>query len=263
MNMFRWLSPLLDADGDIGAGSGSEVGTPDVSSVVTGDEPGAGIAPDPTPDVTTDVTQQKSFADRLREERTKIEDEYKPHKQHSDQLQGIASSLGFNSVDEYLAAVNVQLKEQKAAEEAKKLGVTPETYNQFFAPVKDDLTATKQELEQLKMADFQRQVQAERDGLAAQHADFAGIEDQVWQVATDRRLTLTDAYKLVTYDTRIAAVRQETEQQVLANVTGRDQRQVLSGKDKGGAAPVDPANMSLADIAAISERVQRGERITF
>lgn len=266
MNRFRWLSPLLDAEGDIGAASGApDVETP---SVEAGTDPAPGIAPEasPTPDEgapTPDITKQKSFAERLKEERLKIEDEYKPHKQHSEQLQNIASSLGFKSVDDYLAAVNVQLKERLAAEEAQRLGVSPETYNQFFAPVKDDLTATKQELQQLRQAEFQRQVQAERDGLAAQHPDFAQVEEQVWQVATDRRLSLTDAYKLVTYDTRIAAVRQETEQQVLANVTGRDQKQVLSGKDKGGATPMDPASMSLADIAAISERVQRGERITF
>lgn len=264
MRIFRWLSPLLDAEGDIGAASAADTETPSVEAGV--ETPADGSAPAASPAEGTqqpDVTQQKSFADRLKESTSKIEEQYKPYKQHSEQLQGIASSLGFQSVDDYLAAVNAQLKERQAAEEAQRLGVTPETYNQFFAPVKDDLSATKQELQRLQKAELQRMVQAERDSLAAQFPDFVGIEDQVWQVATDRRLPLTDAYKLITYDTRIAAIRQETEQQVLANVTGRDQKQVLSGKDKGGATPLDPANMSFADIAAISERVQRGERITF
>lgn len=265
MRMFRWMSPLLEAEGDIGAASAADSETPSVEAGV--ETPADGSAPAASSEgegtQQPDVTQQKSFADRLKESTSKIEEQYKPFKQHSEQLQGIASSLGFQSVDDYLAAVNAQLKERQAAEEAQRLGVTPETYNQFFAPVKDDLSATKQELQQLRQAEFERKVQAERDSLAAQYSDFVGIEDQVWQLATEKRYTLTDAYKLLTYDSSKVAVRQETEQQVLANVTGRDQKQVLSGKDKSGAAPLDPANMSFADIAAISERVQRGERITF
>ncbi len=261
MRIFKWLNPLLNAEGDIGAASITD--TPEPSSVETGNEPDLGTAPEPATESTPDVTQQKAFAERLKEQTSKLEEKYKPFQQHFDQLQGIASALGFKSADEYLAAVNAQLKEKQAADEAQRLGVSPETYNQFFAPVKDDLSATKQELKQLRQAEFERKVQAERDTLAAQHPDFVDVEEQVWQIATDRRIPLADAYKLATYDSRIAAVRTEAEQQVLANVTGREQNQVLSSKDKGGAAAIDPANMSFADIAAISERVQRGERITF
>lgn len=265
---FKW-SPLLDAEGDIGAASGDGAASSEPSSVATGDDtPAEGIAPAAASgseggEGTPDVTQQESFATRLKQEREKIEQEYQPHRQRADRVEQIAKAAGFANVDDYFAAVDNQLKERQAAEEAQRLGLDPETYNQFFAPVRDELSQTKQELAKLQQADLERQIRADYDRLKSQYPDFAEVENQVWELATERRLPLEDAFKLVSYDARIAAVKQETEQQVLANVTGRDQKQVLTGKDKGGQAALDPGNMSLSDIEAISQRVQRGERITF
>jgi|GEM_PF-5426871 len=261
---FNW-SPLLNADGDIGAASGSEgAAGSEQSSVVTGEgSPADGNASAAASSTeTADVTQQASFAARLKEEREKLEQQYQPHIKHATEVERIAKAAGFASVDDYFAAVDAQLRERQAAEAAQRMQIDPETYKQFFDPVNTELAQTKQELARLQQADLERQIKADYDRLQTTYPDFKEHEDAVWKLATDRRLPLEDAYKLVSYDARIAAAKQEAEQQVLANVTGRDQKQVLSGNDRGANTSLDPSNMSMADIAAISARVQRGERIT-
>ncbi|GKU76848.1 hypothetical protein [Paenibacillus sp. L3-i20] len=260
---FKWLSPLLNADGDIGASS--DLGDSETSSVETDVETSdTGIDPESvTEENTPDVSQQASFASRLKQESEKIEQQYQPHKQRSERFEQLAKAEGFSNVDDYFDDLDRQAKERKAEEEAYRLGLDPETYNQHFAPVKNELSQTKQELARLQQSDIERQIKADYERLSAQYPDFKDHEDAVWAMATERRLPLEDAYKLVSYDSRIAAARQETEQQVLANITSRDQKQVLSGKDQGANTAIDPSNMSLSDIASISARVQRGERITF
>lgn len=261
MRVFKWMTPLFNADGDIGVASEGVEEVTEQSSVETGvDTPADGIAPTAAPE---DVTQQESFATRLKQEREKIEQQYQPAKQHSSKMEQIAKSLGFPSVDDYLEAVDVQLKEREAAEAAERMQVDQETYNQFFAPVNQQLEQTQQELKRLQAADIERQIKNDYERLSVQYPDFKDHEDAIWSLATERRLPLEDAYKLATFDSRVAAAKLEAEQQVLANVTGRDSKQVLSGKDQGANTALDPGNMSLADIEALSARVQSGERITF
>jgi predicted nucleic acid-binding protein len=238
----------------------------DPSSVVTGDDdaPNAGSAS--ALDQQDDVTKQESFAARLREKEQAIEQRYEPHKQAYSKAEQIAKAAGFDSTDAYFAAVEAELEQRRIEQESKQLGIDPETYNQYFAPVHTELNQTKQQLQQLQTAEFNRNVEFEYNRLATQYPDFKQHEEQVFKIATELRLPpnrLEDAYRLATYDARIAATKLETEQQVLANVTGRDSKQVLSAGDKGHSAKIDPANMSLKEIEELSARVQQGERIVF
>lgn len=260
---FTW-TPLLNADGDIGA-SAEPTDNLDQSSVVTGNEPDTESASVSDQGV-QDLTQQASFAKRFREETTKIEQKYEPQRQAYTQAEQIAKAYGYANVDDYFAAVNEQLRQQQAEQEAERLGVDPETYNQFFAPVHNELNQTKQQLEQLKNAEFERNVQYEVSRLTSQFPDFQEHQEKVFQIAEELKLPpnrLEDAYRLATYDSRIANTKLETEQQVLANITGRDSKQVLSAGDKGQSTTLDPSTMTSKEIAEISARVQRGERITF
>lgn len=265
--MLRYLwSPMLNAD------TGNELPTgtdnADPSSVVTGDEdvtPDTGNAPvsDQQQD---DVTKQASFAARLREKEQAIEQKYASFKQTYEQAEQIAKAAGFDSVEAYFDAVNAELEQRRIEQEAQRLGINPETYNQYFAPVHQELNQTKQQLEQLKAAEFNRQVEFEYNRLSTKYPDFKDHEAEIFKLATELKLPpnrLEDAYRLATYESRLAATKLETEQQVLANVTGRDSKQVLSASDKGTPTKLDPANMSLKEIEELSARVQQGERIIF
>lgn len=262
MRMFKW-SPLLEGDGDIGAASAASSESQSVDAGAAEGTPAAGTAPAADPTQQQDVTGQASFAKRLQEERTKITGEYEPYKATASQVEQIAKAAGFKSAGEYLAALDAHVRQQQADAEAQRLGVDPAAYKEYFEPVQSELAQTKQQLQQLRQAESLRQVQADYDRLKATYPDFMTLEDQVFDLAQKRGLRLEDAYKLAAFDSRIAAVKQETEQQVLANITGRDSKQVLPGSDKGSSVTLDPDKMSFKDIEEISQRVQRGERITF
>lgn len=256
----RWLSPLLDADGDIGAASGDQSGVEEAS--VAGEQ---AAEQEHGGEQQHEIRDEKDFASafRQREEKlqSKYEQEYAPYKQHSSKLDTLAKQLGFSSADEYLQAAEEQARERQAAEEAQRLGMDMSAYNEHLAPLKDRLSKYEQELQQLRQSDIERQVRADYDRLRATHPDFEAVAPDVFKLASERGYSLDDAYKLVTYDSRLAATKQETEQEVLARVTGRDAKQVLPGSDKGAGVKFDPAQMSLKDIEALSARVQAGERI--
>jgi hypothetical protein len=263
MHKFKW-SPLLDGDGDIGAASAAASESQSVDAGAAEGAPAAGIAPAADPTLAEPaVSDQASFAARLREERAKIDAQYADHKAAAAQIEQLAKAAGFKSGSEYLTALDAHVRQQKAEAEAQRLGVDQAAYKEYFEPVQSELAQTKQQLQQLRQAESLRQVQADYDRLKAAYPDFATLEDQVFDLAQKRGLRLEDAYKLAAFDSRIAAVKQETEQQVLANITGRDNKQVLPGSDKGSSVTLDPEKMSFKDIEEISQRVQRGERITF
>lgn len=118
MNKFRWLSPLLDADGEIGAAS-------EESSSVESSE----IAAEQTHEsevVTEDISKSASFAKRLSEEKVKWDKEttekYKDYDLHKD-LSGYLSELN-GGVD--LLSLKEQIEMDRLERRAEENSATPE-----------------------------------------------------------------------------------------------------------------------------------------
>lgn len=256
MIKFRWMTPLLNADGDIGAPSG------DQSSVETGAEASDnGIAPESgqSGEQQPDVTSQESFAARLRESREQIEQQYAPYRQHVTKVEQIAKGLGFGSVEEYLAAAETQLQERQAAEEAQRLGVDQETYNQFFAPVHSELQQTKAELVQLRQAELQRQIRSDIEDLRREHPDFDQLQDKVFELAGQRGLPIKDAYKLAAYDAHVNAAKLAGQQEALTKLSNNAQSATGA---VGGDAPdqqFDFRKLSPDQRREYYEKAKRGE----
>ena len=220
-------------------------------------------------DTSGDITQSQAFSKRLSEmtakERTKIEAElksqYEPKVQKLSKLEQIAQEFGFGNVDDYVAAVEEQAAQRRAEQEAQRMQIDLDTYNQYFNPVKQELTTLKQQLDTYKQAEVNRQVQAELKELEADPL-FAEHKQDVIDLAINKGYNLKDAFKLVTYDARLQLAQKQKEQEVLENVINRDERQVLSAGDKGNTMKFDVSKMSKAQMDEISRRVQSGERIT-
>ncbi|MFX3633725.1 MAG: hypothetical protein ACE3L7_25570 [Candidatus Pristimantibacillus sp.] len=267
---FEWMNPLLNADGDIGAASTSSESAAIVSespSVAAGAEASAtGNAPavdttqgNETVTATPDVSQQESFASRLKEERSKIEGQYKPIQTAYTQLEQVARIAGFNDVGQYLNALDQHAKEQHAAAEANRLGVDEETYKQFFAPVHDELSQTKQELQRLQQSDLERQVRADYDRLKSQYSDFESVQDKVFAIAEQRVLPLEDAYKLAVFEERVTAAKQEGQAAAIQAMKANANSATGS---VGGDAPnqdFDFTKLSPDERAKYYERAKRGE----
>lgn len=218
---------------------------------------------------TSEVADQKPVQDaetnaRYAEQRRNQEvNEYKSKASTYEQnLNRIAQFAGYSSHDEMILAIEQAEKQQQIEQEAERLGINKDAYKQHFEPVNNELSQLKTELETLRAAEQQRAVEAELNSLRQKFPDFGDYEEKVFNVAIEKGYTLEDAYKIATYDDRLAKIAREKEQEVLAKVTGRDEKQVLASNDQPNNVQFDPSNMSLAEIEQLSQRVKRGERIS-
>ncbi|UVI31211.1 hypothetical protein [Paenibacillus spongiae] len=280
------LYPFYEQEGDIGAGSAPEAAetTSEPSSVVTeGQEPsGDGNAPTPAAEdvkPTGEIDQQQSFAQRLKEqtdkrlaeERTKWDQEVQGKLSY---LEKQAKISGFATVEEYTRALDAYEQQKWIDQEADRMGIDPETYAQYFAPVNDELSQLRNEVKTFRQQQSEQQLQQQRQkdwgalyesypALSESSQAFNEGKAPEWFTPEMQELVgmgykPVHAYELANKET----IFRQKEQEVLARVTGRDGKQVLPSTDQPNNVQFDPANMSDAEIQAISERVRRGERIT-
>lgn len=190
-------------------------------------------------------------------------------------LEKQARISGYASVDEYMQALDAYEQQQQIEREASRIGVDPETYSQYFAPVNQQLTELQQKVQtyEQQMTAQQQQERAQQSwgelykqypALAETSSAFDQGQTPDWFTTEMQDLVQmgykpVHAYELAHKDTLF----RQREQEVLARMTGRDGKQVLSSVDSPNNIQFDPSNMSDAQIQEISARVRRGERITF
>lgn len=180
-------------------------------------------------------------------------------RQQAAYIDRIAKMQGFDNSQDFLKAVDEMENERRIESEANRLGIDTDTFREYLEPMRRELDTLRQERETLKEAEANRQLDAELSRLKQAYPDFEAVQDRVFDLAIQRGYQLEDAYILATYQDKAKQVEQET----LAKVANRDQRQVLSSMDKPGNQSFDVASLSSAQIRDISQRVQRGERIKF
>jgi hypothetical protein len=190
-------------------------------------------------------------------------------------LEKQAKIYGYATVDEYTKAVDEYEQQQQIQQEAQRIGVDPDTYAQYFAPVNDQLSELQQKVMTYEQQMTQAQQQAQLNetwgelysqypGLVETSTAFNEGKNPDWFTQDMQQLVQmgykpVHAYELAHKNTLF----QQKEQETIARLTGRDQKQVLPSRDSPNNVQFDPNNMSDAEIQAISERVRRGERITF
>lgn len=190
-------------------------------------------------------------------------------------LEKQARISGYASVEEYTKALDAYEQQQRIEQEAQRMGVDPDTYAQYFAPVNEKASALEQKLQALESqltAQQQQEQQQQSWGelynaypnLTETSTAFNEGKQPEWftpqmQDLVSKGYAPVHAYELAHKDTLF----RQKEQEVLARVTGRDGKQVLPSVDSPNNMQFDPTNMSFEEIQKISERVRRGERITF
>jgi hypothetical protein len=192
----------------------------------------------------------------------KVNERAKEAEAYQQSLERIAKFYNFDSHSEYMAALDEHERQQEIQKEAEKYGVPEDFIRGELKPLKDELEQLKQERAQLTERERERQLQSELEKVKSANPDF----DQYFDTIADlfkQGYSLEHAYRLASYEDKMSKLGQEKEQEVLARVTGRDQKQVLSSNDKPANLAFSPANMSTADIMDISRRVQAGEKIKF
>lgn len=206
--------------------------------------------------------------DKVQQRATELESQVK-------YLEKRARQEGFADVDSYLKAIDEYEQQQQIERESARMGVDPETYAQYFAPVNQQLSELQQKVQtyEQQLTSQQQQEQAVKQwsslydahpNLVESSSAFNEGKAPDWytpqmQELVGRGYDPLHAYELTHKDTLI----RQKEQEVLARVTGRDEKQVLPSTDSPNNLQFDPNNMSFDEIQKISERVRRGERITF
>lgn len=257
-------------------------GVDEVSAAETQTEEVSGVETQVAAEPEKQNNFEKAFAKRLAEAQAKWEQgvadkyaDYDKIKQESAYLDKRARQEGFSDVQAYLRAIDDLERQRLIERESERLGVDPDIYAQHFAPVTQEVQQLRQELNTYKAQIGEKQLQDQlQSQWAALYNSYPHLRDEAkaWEkdetpsFYTEQMQTYLakgyepiDAYELAHKATLFRA----KEQEVLARVTGRDQRQILPSTDQPNNLQFDPANMSDKDILEISRRVQNGERITF
>jgi hypothetical protein len=189
-----------------------------------------------------------------------INTKYEEAKAQNAYLERQAKISGFDNVTDYMKALDDYERQQEIAKEAAKYGVPEDFIRGELKPLKDKIQQYEQQIEQNQAQEQTRQLQTELDKVRAANPDFDNYFEPVRELFA-KGYSLADAYRLASYEDKLSSIGQQKEQEVLANVTNRDTKQVLSSKDKPNNLAHSMANASFEDIAAISKRVQAGERV--
>jgi hypothetical protein len=188
----------------------------------------------------------------------KLQTQYQEAQKQAQYLDRLATMQGFNDTSEFLSALETYEQEQRIQQEAQKLGVDENVIRDHLNPLKSELEQIRKQNEELRQYEIRRQVEADIAQMRDKYSDFGQYEDAVFDLAS-RGLDLEQSYRLASYEN----MSKRVEQEVLARMRERNDKQVLPSSDRGVPQKINPSNMTLADIESISERVRKGERITF
>jgi len=191
----------------------------------------------------------------------KVQSQLEETKKQAAYLERVAKYNGFNDTSQWMQAFE-QAEQQKLIEaEADRLGVDEAVIREHLSPLRNQLTQYEQQLKTIQQQEALRQVEAEVASLTAKYPDFEQYRDKVFDMALQRGYKLEDAYVLASHHDKLESIAKQKEQEVLANVTRRDNNQLLPSNDGPANPNISIADASFEDIQKISERVQRGERI--
>lgn len=234
-----------------------------------------GTADAPKPDANVGEAIKREVERREAQLRKQYDEKYAPYTQHSSYLEKQAKISGYGNVSDYMAALDAYEREQQIQDEAQRIGVDPETYSQYFAPVNSELQELRQKLQGFEAAQTEQQkrqrevadwteLYTAHPGLQETSQAFNEGKSPEWfspqmQEFIGMGYKPVHAYELAHKETLF----RQKEQAVLAQVTGRGEKQILSSIDRPNNVQFNPADMSFEQIQELSARARRGERITF
>lgn len=166
---------------------------------------------------------------------------------------------GFADRQEFFEALQEQERQAQIEAEAGRIGVTPEAYQQFLAPVNEEISTLKGQLEQYQQQEAIRNVDAEVLGLTSKYSDFKDHEAAVFDLAIQKGYNLEDSYILVTHAAKVEAAKQEAQQAAITSLQAKQMNSVgsLSGGDGGHKTSI--SSLSKEDFEKLTKGVLSGQ----
>lgn len=182
----------------------------------------------------------------------KVQQRVSEYEQH---LNRVAQFTGYQTHEDMLKALEEAEKQQKYQAEAQKLGMDEEAYRQYIAPVNDELSTVKQQLEDMKLESIKRQLDTEIAELE-KHPDFAKYENGMYEIAQKYNMSLTDAFEFASLrglKEQIPSLQQQAEQKVVDQIKARQGKHVETHDENALVSlNLSPEEISMAQKMGLS-----------
>lgn len=142
--------------------------------------------------------------DKLQERSTQLE-------QQAKNLERVAKAYGFQDVDSYMTALDKYEQEQQIAAEAAKLGVDESVIVEHLAPLKAKLSEYESQMQSIREKEAGLRIEQEITDLKSRFPDFEQYKDRAFELAIESGYKLEDAYKLASYEDKMANTARQTE----------------------------------------------------
>lgn len=208
--------------------------------------PGARPSPEPAPKTFTE-DEYRAGVERAVKERFKNYQDYDTYKELAEALK----EEGYDPKE-----VARQIRERKAQAQAESKGVAPEFYQEF-----QDLASKVKTFEQMQSRMALERHIAEAES-RYKEAPIPFNRDEVGkivaeQLAKGKLIDFEDAYQ-IHVGRNIGKLKDSTEQETLARVLGRDQKQVGSSTEAPKTIKVDYASMPRDKFLALKDAAKAG-----
>lgn len=164
----------------------------------------------PTEEAPTWIQKGLNY-DKLQERATTLEAQAKA-------LERTAKVYGFSDVDSYLAALDKYEREQEIRAEAEKLGVDESVVIEHLAPLKQKLNEYEQQMQSVREKEAMLQVEQELTDLRGRYPDFDQYKDRAFDLAINSGYKLEDAYKIASYEDKLASISKQTEEETIRKI---------------------------------------------
>ncbi|WP_342416265.1 hypothetical protein NST83_01170 [Paenibacillus sp. FSL R10-2782] len=175
-------------------------------------------------------------------------------------LERVAKLYGFQDVDQYMTALDQYEREQEIAAEAQRLGIDEQLVIEHLAPLREKLTKYEQEMQSVREEKELLRVEREIADLTKQYPDFGQYQDKVIQKAIETGYRLEDAYKLVTFEDKLANVSKQTEADTIRKLQENANSTPGALGSEGAEHKTGFAALSKADQRKMIEEVKAGRR---
>ncbi|MEK8206765.1 hypothetical protein NST41_14325 [Paenibacillus sp. FSL L8-0696] len=181
-------------------------------------------------------------------------------------LERVAKAYGFQDVDSYMTALDEYEQQQQIEQEARRLGVDTDVIVRFreeLNPIKSELNQYKQEMQTVREEKATLAVERELADLKTRFPDFDQYKDRAFELAINDGYKLEDAYKLASYEDKIANTAKQTEAETIRKLQANAASTPGALGSEGAEHKTGFSTMSKADQRKFIEDVKAGRRNSF
>jgi uncharacterized protein (DUF1778 family) len=206
---------------------------------------------------------EQEVRERLEKELSEKYKDYETYSKYSKELERAARLNGWDRVEDFIAKMDEVEQARRVQEEAERLGIDEETYRKFLQPVNEKLSQYEKQLQELQKEKALNQLEANLKDLRSKYDDFEKYEEKVLDLALQKGYGLEEAYRIASYDDKLQAVKTQAEQEALKKLQENAATSPGALGAEGAEHKTGIMSMSRAEIAALAERVKRGEKVQF